>query len=99
MGLSLTNQSLLFTSKEMDQHQTLETIKSSFLFNFRTGNVMIDTMVTGLIIMLSTYLLNVFNSLIGKLDFSELANRWMSGRSQSKITISGKKLQGTNSTR
>merc|ERR1711953_1454857 len=96
---SLTNQSLLFTSKEMDQHQTLETIKSSFLFNFRTGNVMIDTMVTGLIIMLSTYLLNVFNSLIGKLDFSELANRWMSGRSQSKITISGKKLQGTNSTR
>ena len=60
---------------------------------------MIDTMVTGLIIMLSTYLLNVFNSLIGKLDFSELANRWMSGRSQSKITISGKKLQGTNSTR
>ena len=83
----------------MDQHQTLETIKSSFLFNFRTGNVMIDTMVTGLIIMLSTYLLNVFNSLIGKLDFSELANRWMSGRSQSKITISGKKLQGTNSTR
>jgi len=96
---SLTNQSLLFTSKEMDQHQTLETIKSSFLFNFRTGNVMIDTMVTGLIIMLSTYLLNVFNSLIGKLDFSELANRWMSGKSQSKITISGKKLQGTNSTR
>merc|ERR1711936_527463 len=96
---SLTNQSLLFTSKEMDQHQTLETIKSSFLFNFRTGNVMIDTMVTGLIIMLSTYLLNVFNSLIGKLDLSELANRWMSGRSQSKITISGKKLQGTNSTR
>jgi len=99
VDLSLTNQSLLFTSKEMDQHQTLETIKSSFLFNFRTGNVMIDTMVTGLIIMLSTYLLNVFNSLIGKLDFSELANRWMSGRSQSKITISGKKLQGTNSTR
>jgi len=96
---SLTNQSLLSTSKEMDQHQTLETIKSSFLFNFRTGNVMIDTLVTGLIIMLSTYLLNVFNSLIGKLDFSELANRWMSGRSQSKITISGKKLQGTNSTR
>merc|ERR1711936_618845 len=96
---SLTNQSLLFTSKEMDQHQTLETIKSSFLFNFRTGNVMVDTLVTGLIIMLSTYLLNVFNSLIGKLDLSELANRWMSGRSQSKITISGKKLQGTNSTR
>ena len=83
----------------MDQHQTLETIKSSFLFNFRTGNVMIDTMVTGIIIMLSTYFLNIFNTLISKLDFSELSRRWMSGKSQSKITISGKKLQGTDSTR
>jgi len=82
----------------MDQHQTLETIKSSFLFNFRTGNVMIDTMVTGLIIMLSTYLLNMFNTLISKLDLSELTKNW-SGKSVSKITISGKKLQGTNSTR
>lgn len=83
----------------MDQHQILETLKSSFLFNFRTGNVMIDTMVTGIIIMLSTYFLNIFNTLISKLDFSELSRRWMSGKSQSKITISGKKLQGTNSTR
>merc|ERR1711988_1628329 len=77
----------------------LETLKSSFLFNFRTGNVMIDTMVTGIIIMLSTYFLNIFNTLISKLDFSELSRRWMSGKSQSKITISGKKLQGTDSTR
>jgi len=83
----------------MDQHQILETLKSSFLFNFRTGNVMIDTMVTGIIIMLSTYFLNIFNTLISKLDFSELSRRWMSGKSQSKITISGKKLQGTDSTR
>merc|ERR1712061_95264 len=84
---------------KMDQHQTLETIKSSFLFNFRTGNVMVDTLVTGIIIMLSTYLLNIFNTLISKLDLSELSRKWMSGKSQSKITISGKKLQGTNSTR
>jgi hypothetical protein len=83
----------------MDQHQTLETIKSSFLFNFRTGNVMVDTLVTGLIIMLSTYLLNIFNTIISKLDLSELSKRWISGKSVSKITISGKKLQGTNSTR
>jgi len=82
----------------MDQHQTLETIKSSFLFNFRTGNVMVDTMVTGLIIMLSTYLLNIFNTLISKFDLSELTKRW-NGKEVSKITISGKKLQGTNSTR
>merc|ERR1712154_412285 len=96
---SLTSTSCLSTQEKMDQHQTLETIKSSFLFNFRTGNVMVDTLVTGLIIMMSTYFLNIFNTLISKLDLSELANRWMSGRRQSKITISGKKLQGTNSTR
>merc|ERR1712038_625940 len=83
----------------MDQHQTLETIKSSFLFNFRTGNVMIDTMVTGVIIMLSTYLLNIFNNLFSKFDMNYFTKMWLSGKSVSKITISGKKLQGTNSTR
>jgi len=83
----------------MDQHQTLETIKSSFLFNFRTGNVMVDTMVTGVIIMLSTYLLNIFNNLFSKFDMNYLTKMWLTGKSVSKITISGKKLQGTNSTR
>jgi len=83
----------------MDQHQTLETIKSSFLFNFRTGNVMLDTMVTGIIIMLSTYLLNIFNNLFSKFDVNYLTKMWLTGKSTSKITISGKKLQGTNSTR
>ena len=83
----------------MDQHQTLETIKSSFLFNFRTGNVMLDTMVTGIIIMLSTYLLNIFNNLFSKFDMNYLTKMWLTGKSTSKITISGKKLQGTNSTR
>merc|ERR1719245_2001968 len=82
----------------MDQHQTLETIKSSFLFNFRTGNVMLDTMVT-IIIMLSTYLLNIFNNLFSKFDINTLTKMWLTGKSVSKITISGKKLQGTNSTR
>merc|ERR1719245_2918648 len=82
----------------MDQHQTLETIKSSFLFNFRTGNVMLDTMVT-IIIMLSTYLLNIFNNLFSKFDINYLTKMWLTGKSVSKITISAKKLQGTNSTR
>ena len=50
-------------AEEMDQTQILETLKSNFLFNFRTGNVMVDTFVTGIIIMLSTYLLNMSNNL------------------------------------
>jgi len=94
--LSLALKSFL---TKMDQHQTLETIKSSFLFNFRTGNVMLDTMVTGIIIMLSTYLLNIFNNLFSKFDINYLTKIWLTGKSVSKITISGKKLQGTNSTR
>ena len=83
----------------MDQHQTLETLKSSFLFNFRTGNVMIDTFVTGLIIMVSTYLLNVFNNLFHKFDITQWADWFQVGKKRSQITISGKKLQGTESTR
>merc|ERR1712004_283381 len=94
--LSLALKSFL---TKMDQHQTLETIKSSFLFNFRTGNVMLDTMVTGIIIMLSTYLLNICNNLFSKFDINYLTKIWLTGKSVSKITISGKKLQGTNSTR
>merc|ERR1712102_145795 len=49
--------------------------------------------------MMSTYFLNIFNTLISELDLSELSRKWISGKSVSKITISGKKLQGTNSTR
>ena len=33
----------------------LETIKTSFLLNFRTGNMILDTMINGLIIMLVGY--------------------------------------------
>ena len=33
----------------------LETIKTSFLLNFRTGNVLLDTMINGLIIMAVGY--------------------------------------------
>ena len=42
-----------------------ETIKSCFLFNFSTGNVVIDTFITGLVIYISTYLMG----LIGRLNF------------------------------
>merc|ERR1712047_133333 len=49
--------------------------------------------------MLSTYLLNIFNNLFSKFDINYLTKIWLTGKSVSKITISGKKLQGTNSTR
>eukprot|EP00092_Neocalanus_flemingeri_P066206 GFUD01080626.1.p1 GENE.GFUD01080626.1~~GFUD01080626.1.p1 ORF type:complete len:534 (-),score=150.92 GFUD01080626.1:34-1635(-) len=82
----------------MDDQQIIETLKSSFLFNFRTGNVMIDTFVTGLIIMLSTYLFNMFNNVFKNCDWSNVFT-WYTIKNQAKIVISGKKLQGTDSTR
>jgi len=82
----------------MDDQQIIETLKSSFLFNFRTGNVMIDTFVTGMIIMLSTYFFNMFNNLFRNSDWKALFN-WYTLKNQAKIVISGKKLQGTDSTR
>jgi len=81
----------------MDEAQVLETLKSSFLFNFRTGNVMVDTMVTGHIILLSTYILNFFKSLFDK-DWISLLGNWKEAR-ESKIVISGRKLQGNRDTR
>ena len=72
-------------------------MKSSFLFNFRTGNVMLDTMITGFIIMISTYLLNFANQIFNSLDFSSWG-KW-SLKKKAKITISGKKLSGADSTR
>jgi len=83
----------------MDDHQLLETIKSSFLFNFRTGNVMLDTFLTGLIIMFSTYVLTAFKDASSLLDYQSL-KRWIRTKPvTAKITISGKKLQGTDNTR
>lgn len=77
----------------------VETLKSSFLFNFRTGNVMIDTFVTGLIIMISTYLFNLSQQIItGSWDLSWLA-KWYKKKTKSKIIISGRKLQGADNTR
>jgi len=81
----------------MDQSEILETMKSSFLFNFRTGNVMLDTMITGFIIMISTYLLNFANQIFNSLDFASWG-KW-SLKKKAKITISGKKLSGADSTR
>ena len=77
----------------------LETLKSSLLFNFHTGNAVFDTFVTGIIICLSTYLM----SLTGKLqefDFREWFE-YLRGNTDAynEITISGKKMEGARSTR
>merc|ERR1712038_2211928 len=82
---------------KMDQTQILETLKSNFLFNFRTGNVMVDNFVTGLIIMLSTYLLNLSNNLFN-FDWSSWFGNW-SLTKEARIMISGRKLQGSHQTR
>merc|ERR1711997_104332 len=39
------------------------------------------------------------NNLFSKFDMNYLTKLWLTGKSVSKITISGKKLQGTDSTR
>jgi hypothetical protein len=82
----------------MEKEQILETLKSSFLFNFRTGNVMVDTFVTGLIIMFSTYLFNLGSDLFKNLDYKHWL-RWYTMKDRAQITISGRKLQGADNTR
>merc|ERR1712082_572315 len=84
----------------MDRDQLFEIIKSSFLFNFRTGNVMVDTFVTGMIIMMSTYLFNLTQQLVTRdWNLMKLAWSWCTFKQTSCIVISGKKLQGSNKSR
>jgi len=84
----------------MDDHQVLETIKSSFLFNFRTGNVILDTFLTGLIIMMSTYFMTTIKEGAKMLNVNQFKN-WFNITKPvtAKITISGRKLQGNDNTR
>jgi len=77
----------------------LETLKSSLLFNFRTGNVMIDTFMTGMIICLSTYLMTLA-SRIQEIDWMDLLKKIFGPKIDptpepliNKITISGKKVE------
>ena len=72
----------------------LETLKSSLLFNFRTGNVALDTIMTGLIICLSTYLMNLASRL-QQLDYRALFEKWFGGNTdlepqEKKIILTGK---------
>jgi len=80
----------------MDTNQITETIKSSFIYNFRTGNVMLDTVLTGLIIMFTTQIINFISNFF-RMDFWTY---WEGLKSNdSKIIITGKKVQGMHSTR
>jgi len=81
----------------MDSEKLMETVKSSFIYNFRTGNVVIDTMVTGLIIMFSSYLLTFVQKLLD-MDLASLFH-WIKYRHTAKIVITGRKMQGMNNTR
>ena len=84
----------------MDRDQLFEMIKSSFLFNFRTGNVMVDTFMTGMVIILSTYLFNLTQQLVtGEWDLMRFVRFWSSFKKNSNIVISGKKVHGANNTR
>lgn len=70
----------------------LETLKSSFLFNFRTGNVLIDTFVTGFIICLSTYVMSFLHR-AQNIDFKKIVLQWIFGKENAdsrKIIISSK---------
>lgn len=81
----------------MDPQVMVETMKSSFLFSFRTGNLVVDTLITGFIIMCSSYLLTIAQKLTS-LDFFALM-RWIRYRSSASIIITGKKVQRAENTR
>ena len=85
-----------------------ETIKSCFLFNFRTGNVVIDTFITGFVIYISTYLMglagrfNFFNwiqNLFSRNDIKEEQTRriLVSSKTSKSQLNSHAVLEGNNS--
>ena len=47
----------------MNPTQIRETLKSLFLFSFRTGNIVLDTLLTGIIIRLSTHFHSLANTM------------------------------------
>jgi SpoVK/Ycf46/Vps4 family AAA+-type ATPase len=92
----------LSENRKMESGQLhFETLKSSLLFNFRTGNVAIDTLITGLIICLSTYLINLASK-IQNMDWHDIYEKWFGKQpepepSKNIINISGKKVDGYQS--
>ena len=83
------------------ENLNFETLKSSLLFNFRTGNVALDTLITGLIICMSTYIINIGTKL-QNVDYRVLFEKWFGKKSDPKptkniINISGKEKDGYRS--
>ena len=81
-----SNSTLL--ADRMDPNQIMETLKSSFLFSFRTGNIVFDTLLTGIIIMLSTHFLSIANNM-ASWDIRSLLT-WVTQKKVNKIVITGK---------
>ena len=76
----------------------LETLKSSLLFNFRTGNVAVDTIITGLIICLSTYIINIASKL-QNIDYYHIFEKWFGKKPEPEplkniINVSGREEDG-----
>ena len=83
------------------ENLNLETLKSSLLFNFRTGNVLVDTLITGMIICFSTYLMNLASK-IQKIDYRGLFEKFFGKEAPPEplkniINISGKEVDGYKS--
>lgn len=76
----------------------METLKSSLLFNFHTGNIVLDTFVTGFIICLSTYLMSMASKL-QDIDIRGWFSFLFESGSFNEITICGKKMEGARSTK
>ena len=74
---------------EMDP--ALETIKTSFLLNFRTGNMVLDTMINGLIIMAVGYITTSMGSLSRNITMKSVRESmlWLMGYRKRSIFITG----------
>ena len=74
---------------EMDP--ALETIKTSFLLNFRTGNMVLDTMINGLIIMAVGYITTSMGSLSRNITMKTVRESmlWLMGYRKRSIFITG----------
>ncbi|XP_014672608.1 PREDICTED: protein HYPER-SENSITIVITY-RELATED 4-like, partial [Priapulus caudatus] len=72
----------------MDMGHAVETLKNSFLFQFRTGNVVVDTIITAAIVCLTTYLL----MLPSHLGWLPEAWRRLRLRNRHQLMIEGRKI-------
>ena len=82
----------------MNPTQIRETLKSLFLFSFRTGNIVLDTLLTGIIIRLSTHFHSLANTM-ASWDILRSLLTWLTHKKVNTIVITGKQVQGEQNTR